>query len=81
MNIDFDFVKWIGALALAGAGWLWRELQKTREGQSRDRDEFATYKVYVAEHYVPKTELMQMRQEWIDRLDRIENKIDRLAAK
>lgn len=75
--IDYiEIVKWLGAIAIAVCGWLWRDLSTIRRDLSEQKAANAALRAHVAETYVSKNDLNQLMDRVYDSLTRIEKKLD-----
>lgn len=78
MNIDFDGVfKLIVGAALTAFGWF---LRTQYDSLQRLRGDHEAHKYMVARDYVAKSDLKDMESRIIDRLDRLEEKLDHRAG-
>lgn len=64
-----DIVQWLGGVAIAVAGWLWKELASLRGDHSNHR-------THVAERYVTKDDMKETLNRVYESLARIEKKLD-----
>ena len=75
MSIDFDDIfKLLVGGVLAAFGWFMRTLYDGVQSLRRDHE---AHKIEVAKEYVAKNDLRETEKRLIDRLDRIEEKLDK----
>lgn len=70
MTIELsEITRWLGAVSIGVAGWLWRELASLRADN-------AALRTHIAEHYVTKADNERSTDRIYSALERIEKKLD-----